>query len=395
MSLSTGHDLFMTPGPSVVPDRVLNAMHRAAPNIYEGELLNSLDEILDKLRKVARTSGDPTIYISNGHGVWEAALHNVLQAGDKVLCLTTGIFGNGWAATASTMGIEVEMVDFGTNSSFTPDTVADILRADKNNEIKAVLATHTDTSSSVRNDIEGLRAAMDSAGHHALLLVDCIASLACEPFEMDAWGVDVMVAACQKGLMTPPGMAFTFHNTKATEASNHITKTSPYWDWSPRTNPEVFYRRFAGTPPTHHLYGLNEALKMIVDEEGIENVWDRHTKQARAVWAAVDIWAEAGAIRCNVGDKNHRSTAVTTVVSQGPDLTPLHRWCTDTAGLVLGIGIGFGEYESSNIFRIGHMGHMNPVMLLGALATIETGLKTLNIPIGQGALEAAGHVLSA
>ena len=151
MSLSTGRDLFMTPGPSVVPDRVLNAMHRAAPNIYQGDLLSSVDDILDKLRKVARTSGDPTIYISNGHGVWEAALHNVLQAGDKVLCLTTGTFGNGWAATATTMGIEVEMVDFGTNSSIIPDTVSDILRADTNNEIKAVLATHTDTSSSVSN----------------------------------------------------------------------------------------------------------------------------------------------------------------------------------------------------------------------------------------------------
>ncbi|MHA1128659.1 MAG: pyridoxal-phosphate-dependent aminotransferase family protein, partial [Alphaproteobacteria bacterium] len=376
-----------------IPDRVLNAMHRAAPNIYEGDLVETTDGILDNLRKIAHTTGDPTIYISNGHGVWEAALHNVLQAGDKVLCLTTGIFGNGWANVAIKMGIEVELVDFGTSGSFDAAKVAEILRADTDN-IKAVLATHTDTSSSVNNNIAALRAAIDETGHHALLMVDCIASLGCEPFEMDAWGVDVMVAGCQKGLMVPPGVAFTFHNSKAAEISENIPKTSPYWDWIPRTNPERFYMRFNGTPPTHHLFGLDEALKMLVDEEGIENVWARHEKQAQAVWAAVDKWSEAGAIRCNVSLAADRSTAVTTVVSNTVDLTPLHRWCQDTAGLTLGVGIGFGDYEPHQIFRIGHMGHMNPVMLLGALSTIEAGLSALQIPHGEGAIAAAGRVLS-
>lgn len=393
MSLSQGRDLFMTPGPSVIPDRVLNAMHRAAPNIYEGDLIETTDGILDNLRKVARTTGDPTIYISNGHGVWEAALHNVLQAGDKVLCLATGTFGNGWANVATRMGIEVELIDFGTSGSFDSAKVAEILRSDTGS-IKAIFATHTDTSSSVTNDISALRNAIDDTGHHALLMVDCIASLGCEPFEMDAWGVDVMVAACQKGLMVPPGVAFTFHNTKAAEKSESIAKSSPYWDWEPRINPDRFYMRFNGTPPTHHLFGLDEALKMLVDEEGIENVWARHTKQAQAVWAAVDKWAEAGAIRCNVANINDRSTAVTTVVSDTVDLTPLHRWCQDTAGLVLGVGIGFGGYEPRQIFRIGHMGHMNPVMLLGALSTIETGLSALQILHGDGAIAAAGRVLS-
>lgn len=393
MSLSQGRDLFMTPGPSVIPDRVLNAMHRAAPNIYEGDLIETTDGILNNLRKVARTTGDPTIYISNGHGVWEAALHNVLQAGDKVLCLATGIFGNGWANVATKMGIEVELIDFGTSGSFDSEKVAEVLRTDTGN-IKAVLATHTDTSSSVTNNISALRAAIDQTGHHALLMVDCIASLGCEPFEMDAWGVDVMVAGCQKGLMVPPGVAFTFHNAKAAEVSENTKKSSPYWDWVPRTNPERFYMRFNGTPPTHHLFGLDEALKMLVDEEGIENVWARHTKQAQAVWAAIDKWAEAGAIRCNVNNIADRSSAVTTVVSDTVDLTPLHRWCQDTAGLVLGVGIGFGDYEPHQIFRIGHMGHMNPVMLLGALSTIEAGLSALQIPHGEGAIAAAGRVLS-
>jgi len=393
MSLSHGRDLFMTPGPSVIPDRVLNAMHRAAPNIYEGDLIEMTDRILDKLRKVAGTTGDPTIYISNGHGVWEAALHNVLQAGDKVLCLATGTFGSGWASVATTMGIDAEVIDFGTSGSFDVTKVAEVLRADTG-KIKAVLATHTDTSTSVTNDIAALRKVIDDTGHHALLMVDCIASLACEPFEMDAWGVDVMVAACQKGLMVPPGAAFTFHNAKAAQVSESTKKTSPYWDWIPRTNPDRFYMRFNGTPPTHHLYGLDEALIMLVDEEGIENVWARHRKQAQAVWAAIDTWAEAGAIRCNVRNTNERSTAVTTVISDTVDLLPLHQWCQDTAGLVLGVGIGFGDYEPHQIFRIGHMGHMNPVMLLGALSTIEAGLAALQIPHGEGAIAAAGRVLS-
>ena len=395
MTHSFGRDLFMTPGPSVIPDRVLNAMHQAAPNIYEGDLIDTVDGILENLRKVARTSGAPTIYISNGHGVWEAALHNVLCAGDKALCLSTGTFGTGWANTATAMGIEVETLDFGTSGKFDPARVADVLRADKTGVIKAVLATHTDTSSAVSNDVAALRSAIDASGHPALLMVDCIASLACEPFEMDAWGVDVMVAGCQKGLMTPPGMAFTFHNAKAAEISTNTPKSSPYWDWQPRTSPERFYMRFAGTPPTHHLLGLNEALQMIVVEEGLENVWARHAKQANAVWAAVDTWASEGAIRCNVSNPDHRSTAVTTVVSDTTDLIPLQKWCADQAGLILGVGIGFGDYLPHQIFRIGHMGHMNPVMLLGALSTIDTGLKVLGIPHGSGAIEAAGKVLSA
>ncbi|MEO1920237.1 MAG: aminotransferase class V-fold PLP-dependent enzyme [Paracoccaceae bacterium] len=392
MSLSHGRDLFMTPGPSVVPDRVLNAMHRAAPNIYEGDLVDMTDGILGNLRKVAHTAGDPTIYISNGHGVWEAALNNVLQPGDKVLCLAAGVFGHGWAAVARQMGMTVKLMDFGVSGGLDVDLVADALRVDPT--INAVLVTHTDTSSSVRNDIAALRKAIDSTGHHALLMVDCIASLASEPFEMDAWGVDVMVAGCQKGIMTPPGVAFTFHNAKAAEVSRNIPKTSPYWDWEPRVNPERFYYRFNGTPPTHHLFGLSEALTMLVDEEGIENVWARHAKQAQAVWAAVAIWAQAGAIRANVPDHAHRSTAVTTVISDGHNMEPLHQWCQDTAGLTLGVGISFGPYTSDQAFRIGHMGHMNPAMLLGALTTIETGLRALQIPIGEGGIAAAGAVLS-
>ncbi len=394
MKLSYGRDLFLTPGPSVIPDRVLNAMHRAAPNIYDGPLIDMVDRILEQLREVAQTGGQPSIYIANGHGAWEASLANIAAPGDRVLTLATGTFGLGYAETARKMGIAVELLDFGTKNGFDPQVVEDALRADKARHIKAVISVQTDTSTSVNNDIAALRGVLDACGHPALLVVDCIASLGCERFEMDAWGVDVMVAACQKGLMTPPGMAFTFHNEKAAEVAAGMEKTSPYWDWEPRVNGEYFYQKFGGTPPTHLLYGLAEALKMIVEEEGINHVWARHRHQARAIWAAVDVWGQKGALRCHVPDPADRSTAVTTLVSDTYDLSLLRAWCADTAGLTLGMAIGPIWADRDKAMRIGHMGHMNPPMLLGALATIDAGLKALNIPHGSGALEAASAILA-
>ncbi|MEE9454787.1 MAG: aminotransferase class V-fold PLP-dependent enzyme [Paracoccaceae bacterium] len=390
MKLSYGRDLFMTPGPSVIPDRVLNAMHRAAPNIYEGPLIDSFDGILENLGKTARTTGNAAIYICNGHGVWEAALHNVIAPGQKVLVLATGRFGHGWAEVAQKMGIIVELLDFGSTSQIDPEKITQALKADKSHEIRAVMGTHTDTSTSVCNDIPALRTAIDAAQHPALLMVDCIASLGCEPFEMDAWGVDVMVAGCQKGLMTPPGLAFSFHNAKADAVSQTIKKTSAYWDWTPRISGERFYQKFGGTAPTHHIFGLEAALEMLVIDEGLENVWARHKRQAESIWAAVDAWGKGGVLRCNVPDPKDRSCAVTTIISDNTDLTPLRKWCENQAGLVLGIGLGFDEHA----FRIGHMGHMNPPMLLGALATIDAGLKALDIPHGEGALDAAIRVIS-
>ena len=168
-----------------------------------------------------------------------------------------------------------------------------------------------DTASSVRNDVAAIRAALDAAGHPALLAVDSIACLACDRFEMDAWGVDVMVAACQKGLMTPPGLAFTFQGARA--MAERVRCPSPYWDWGPRTAPEAYYQLFCGTAPTHHLYGLRAALDMILDEEGLEAVWRRHAVFARAVWAAVDAWGAEGALELNIADPGLRSHAVTTI----------------------------------------------------------------------------------
>lgn len=394
MSFARGRELVLTPGPSVMPDRVLRAMQRPAPNIYEGELVEITDSILRDLGRLAGTAGETALYVSNGHGVWEAALSNLFGPGDAILALASGTFGHGWADTGRVMGLDVEVLDFGRHAPVDPTALGERLKEDTAHHIKGILVVHADTSSSVRNDVSRLRQAIDDVGHPALLLVDCIASFCCDVYEMDDWGVDVTVTACQKGLMTPPGLAYVMFNGKAAAIARANPVRSPYWNWSPRTQPERFYERFCGTAPTHLLYAQREALDMIA-EEGRAAIFKRHALLARAVWAAVVAWSSDGPLRCNIVDPEFRSHAVTTILADAHDMLQLRRWCEDEAGLILGLGLGFlvPEFmEGKSVFRIGHMGHLNPPMLLGALATIDSGLKALDIPHGSGALEAAAVV---
>ncbi len=394
MSFARGRELVLTPGPSVMPDRVLRAMQRPAPNIYEGELVEITDSILRDLGRLAGTVGETALYVSNGHGVWEAALSNLFGPGDAILALASGTFGHGWADTGRVMGLDVEVLEFGRHAPVDPTALSERLKEDTAHRIKGILVVHADTSSSVRNDVPRLRQAIDDVGHPALLLVDCIASFCCDVYEMDDWGVDVTVTACQKGLMTPPGLAYVMFNGKAAAIARANPVRSPYWNWSPRTQPERFYERFCGTAPTHLLYAQREALDMIA-EEGRAAIFKRHALLARAVWAAVVAWSSDGPLRCNIEDPEFRSHAVTTILADPHDMLQLRRWCEDEAGLILGLGLGFlvPEFmEGKSVFRIGHMGHLNPPMLLGALATIDSGLKALDIPHGSGALEAAAVV---
>ncbi|MDF1803079.1 pyridoxal-phosphate-dependent aminotransferase family protein [Thalassovita sp.] len=396
MSLANGLQYLAIPGPSVMPEAVLRAMHRTAPNIYEGELVDMMDGLIRDLKRVARTEHNAVIYIGNGHGAWEAALSNVLEPGDRVLMPSTGRFGHGWADMAVGLGVEPEILDFGRKTPFDLVAVAEALAADTGHKIKAVLATHVDTSSSVRNDIAGLRATLDAAGHPALLMADCIASLGCDVFEMDAWGVDVMVAASQKGLMVPPGLGFVFFNDRAAARRSQIERVSRYWDWVPRSQPEIFYQYFGGTPPTHHLYGLRTALDMI-HAEGMDTVWARHATLARAIWAAVDAWGQGGPMSLNVEAPEDRSHAVTALRLGAPHGTRLRRWVEAETGMTLGIGLGMSEPDDPNgdgFFRIGHMGHVNAQMVMGMLGSIQAGLIALEIPHGAGALEAAAKVMA-
>lgn len=398
VDLSRGRTYSAIPGPSVMPDRVLNAMHRAAPNIYAGALNDMVAGMWPDLRAVAGTSHHVAAYIANGHGTWEAANSNLFSRGDKALVLATGRFGIGWAESARALGVDVEILDFGKSSPIDMNRVADHLRRDRAGEIKAVLTTHVDTASSVKTDIPALRAAMDSAGHAALLCVDCIASMGCDEYRMDDWGVDVTVSASQKGLMTPPGMGFVWFSEAARQRCQRSDLRTPYWAWGPRAEPEEFWQYWDGTAPTHHLYGLREALTMLLHEEGLENVWARHKVLARAVWAAFDAWSAGNdRIGLNVADPAFRSHAVTAARLGAPDATRLREWTEQTAGVTLGIGLGMAlpsDPAWHGFLRVAHMGHVNAHMTLGVLATMEAGLTALSIPHGGGALAAAADVIA-
>ncbi|MEO0401506.1 MAG: aminotransferase class V-fold PLP-dependent enzyme [Pseudomonadota bacterium] len=393
---SHGRDYLAIPGPSVMPDAVLQAMHRAAPNIYAGELVDIAASLVPDLKAVARTAGHVAMYIGNGHAAWEAALANTISPGDTVLVPATGRFGHGWGDMADGLGAQVEILDFGKRAPMDMDRIAETLLADTQHRIKAVLAVHVDTSTSVRNDISALRGALDATGHPALLMADCIASLGCDQFEMDAWGVDVMVAGCQKGLMVPPGMSFVFFNDRAQAVRAAMPRVSRYWDWQPRANPEEFFMYWNGTAPTHHLYGLRTALDML-HGEGIEQVWRRHKLLAQAIWAACEAWGQDGPLELNVVDPAHRSCAVTALRIGAPHGTALRDWVDHNLGLTLGIGLGMappGDPAWHGFFRLGHMGHVNGHMILGLLGGIEAGLTALEIPHGRGALDGAASIIA-
>jgi len=403
MSLAHGRDHLAIPGPSVIPSRVLQAMQRPAPNIYGGELVALADSVRADLATIARSANEPVIYLGNGHAAWEASLANVFARGEHLLALVTGRFGRGWARMADGLGIEVTTLDFGATTPVDTSRLIESLTADRRvgggPRIKAITAVLSDTSTSVRNDIPAIRAAMDAADHPALLMVDAICSFACEPIDMDGWGIDVMVAGCQKGLMTPPGLAFTFQNDRAIAARRSLGTArcvTPYWDWLPRIEPSMFPERFGGTPPTHHLFGLRAALDLLA-EEGIEHVWSRHEAFARVVWTAVEAWGADGGLALQVPDPAHRSHAVTTIGTEADDATRLREWCEQEAGVTLGVGLSAGAAEavtSDALFRIGHMGHLNPPMLLGTLGTIDTALKALDIAHGSDALDRAAGAIA-
>ncbi len=395
MSLANGREYMAIPGPSVFPDRVLRAMHRTSPNIYTGELVDITDSVRRDLCTMAGTVHDLAMYVCNGHGTWEAALTNTMSRGDKVLVLGTGHFCEGWGAMARALGIETDVISFGYAATINPTRVAEALAADTSHAYRAVLIVQVDTASSVRNDIQVVRRLLDEANHPALLMVDNMASFGVEEFYMDAWGVDVMITGCQKGLMVPPGMGFVFFSDKAAKARETANCVTPYWDWRPRVDAEFYYHNFCGTAPTHNLYGLREALDIILFEEGLEAVWHRHAVLARAVAAAFDVWGEGVRLSLNIEDPSIRSHAVTTVRMGGQDGDRLREWLEAMTGVTLGIPNGAPAEVAPEYFRIGHMGHVNAHMVLGVLGSVQAGLTALNIPHSSGGLDAATAIISA
>lgn len=385
MPLANGRPFLAIPGPSVFPDEVLQAMHRPGVNIYEGALIEMTHGIIPDLKKVARMDGYAMIYISNGHGAWEAAVANTLDPGDKALVLETGRFAIGWADIAETLGAVPELLSAAPRMPIDPQAVEDRLRADTAHEIKSVLVCQIDTSTGVLNDVAAIRAAMDAAGHPALLQVDCMASLGCVPYEMGAWGADVTIAGSQKGLMTPPGLGLVWASEKAWQASKLLTRGRAHWDWTPRGQPEEYYQHFHGTAPVQHLFGLRKALDMILDE-GMEAIWDRHAHLANGVRAAISRWGEAGPMEFNIIAPEARSDAVTTILTGDMDASVLRKIAEKQLGVTLGIGLGISP---TGAFRIGHMGHVNAPMILGTLGAIELAMAHMEADYAPGGVEAA------
>ncbi|MEM7544631.1 MAG: aminotransferase class V-fold PLP-dependent enzyme [Pseudomonadota bacterium] len=385
MPLANGRPFLAIPGPSVFPDEVLQAMHRPGINIYEGPLIEMTHTIIADLKKVARGADYAMIYISNGHGGWEAAVSNTLDPGDKALVLDTGRFAVGWAEIASTLGAEPEMLSAAPRRPIDPQAVEDRLRADTSHEIKSVLVCQIDTATGILNDIPAIRAAMDAARHPALLQVDCMASLGCVPFEMKDWGVDVTIAGSQKGLMTPPGLGLVWASEKAWEHSKTLTRGRAHWDWLPRGAPEVYYQHFHGTAPVQHLFGLRKALDMMLAET-MEAIWARHATLAKGVRAAVAHWGSAGPMEFNVLTPEARSDAVTTILTGEMNANTLRAIAEEKLGVTLGIGLGM---DPETAFRIGHMGHVNAPMILGTLGAVELSLSHMGADYAPGGVEAA------
>jgi alanine-glyoxylate transaminase / serine-glyoxylate transaminase / serine-pyruvate transaminase len=390
MAVRAGRQLLAIPGPTNIPDEVLQAMHRPAVDIYAGPLIALTDSLLHDLTKLFATAGRSYIYIANGHGAWEAALTNVLSRGDKVLVLESGMFALSWGDAAKRLGVEVEVLAGDWRHAVRPEQVEARLRQDAGATIKAILAVQIDTSTGVLTDIKAVGEAIKRVGHDALFMVDTVASLACVPFAMDAWGVDVAMAGSQKGLMTPPGLGFVAAGERARATNQKADLRTPYWDWSVRDG-ESHYQKYAGTPPEQLLFALRQALDMLL-EEGLDNVFLRHQLLAEAVRRAVSVWQKGKVIDFNVAEPGERSNTVTTVLlGDGFDPRLLHDYCNFKCGVALGRGLG---KLNGKAFRIAHMGHINAPMILGTLGVIEMALRALGIPHGSGGVEAAIEWLS-
>jgi alanine-glyoxylate transaminase / serine-glyoxylate transaminase / serine-pyruvate transaminase len=389
MVVRAGREFLAIPGPTTVPDEVLQAMHRPAIDIYAGSLIALTDRLLANLRWLFQTKGRTYIYIANGHGAWEAALTNVLSRGDRILVLESGRFARGWGEMAAKLGIAVEVLAGDWRRAVRPEEVEARLREDVRtagtNRFKAVLVVQVDTASGAVNDIAAIGKAIKAAGHDALYMVDAVASLGCMPFAMDAWGVDVAMAGSQKGLMTPPGLGFVAAGARARTAHKRADLRTPYWDWTAREG-KVHYQKYCGTAPEHLMFGLARAFE-IIRAEGLDNIFRRHRVLGEAVRRAVAVWARGKVLDFNIAAAAQRSDTVTTIrMGEGRDARPLRAYCNTKCGVVLGQGLG---ELSDGAFRIAHMGHVNAPMVLGTLGVVECALQALDIPHRKGGVEAA------
>ena len=382
-----GRHFLQIPGPTNVPDRVLRAMDGPTIDHRGPDFAKLGKDVLEGLRPIFQTTGAVVIYPSSGTGACEAALINTLSAGDRVLIMETSWFSHiAWRETATKLGLQAEYAPGTWRRGASPEDLEQRLRDDKAHTIKAVVVVHNETSTGVTSRIGDLRKAMNSAKHSALLIVDTVSSLGSIEFKHDEWEVDVTVTGSQKGLMLPPGLGFNAISEKALAASRKATLPRAYWDWEPmlKNNVSGF---FPYTPATNLLYAMREALAMM-QEEGLQNIFRRHQRHGDATRAAVKGWGLE--IVCE--DPREYSNSLTAIYTpDGHDADRLRTLILDRFDMSLGTGLG---KLGGKVFRIGHLGSFNDLMLAGTLVGVEMGLRLAGVPHATGGVMAAMDVLS-
>ncbi|MEM1163912.1 MAG: aminotransferase class V-fold PLP-dependent enzyme [Pseudomonadota bacterium] len=385
-SRKAGRHFLQIPGPSAVPDRILRAISMQTIDHRGPDFAAVGHTALDGMKTIFKTdAGRAIIYPASGTGAWEAALINTLSEGDRVLMYETGHFSMLWMKMAKRLGLEPEFIEGDWRGGADPEAIAARLREDKAHEIKAVCVVHNETSTGSVSPIADVRAAIDSTGHPALLMVDSISGLASVDFRFDEWGVDVCVSGSQKGLMLPPGISFNCVNDKAMEVAKTGGMRRSYWDWQEMADlNQTGY--FPYTPATNMLYGLNEAIAMI-HEEGLENVFARHARHGRATRAAVRAW-DLDVLCAQQGQESGVLTAV--LLPEGHSADAFRATVLENFDISLGNGL---SKVADRVFRIGHLGDFNDAMLMGTLSGIEMGLAKSGIPHAKGGIDAAMKVL--
>ncbi len=387
MDFQSGRHFLQIPGPTNVPDRVLRAMARPTIDHRGPEFSRLVREVLEGLKQVSKTTGTVVLYPSSGTGAWEAALVNTLSPGDKILMFETGHFATMWRNVALRLGLGVDFVPGDWRHGVDPATVEAKLAEDRGRAIKALAIVHNETSTGVASRVAEIRKAIDRVGHPALFMVDTISSLASMDYRHDEWGVDVTVCCSQKGLMLPPGLGLNTISGKALAASKSARLPRSYWDWEAMisTNKSGF---FPYTPATNLLYGLRESLN-ILQEEGLDRVFARHDRLAEATRRAVRAWNLE--LLC-LNPQEYSSTLTAVLMPAGHDADAFRKLVLGKFNMSLGNGLGKVQ---GKVFRIGHLGDFNDLMLAGTLSGLEMGLALAGVPFIKGGVLAALDYLSA
>jgi len=383
---AAGRHFLQIPGPTNVPDRVLRAMDYPTIDHRGPQFAAIGKKCLDGMKTIFKTRSHVIIYPASGTGAWEAALVNVLQEGDLVLMVETGHFATLWHKMATKLGLETEFLATDWRRGVEPQSVEDRLRADTDGKIKAVCLVHNETSTGSTSAIAEVRSAIDAVGHDALLLVDTISSLASIDFRHDEWGVDVTVSGSQKGLMLPPGLSFNAISEKAISASQTSAMRRSYWDWSEQIAANAD-GAFPYTPATNLLYGLAEAIDML-HEEGLDAVFARHDRHAAATRRAVQAWGLE--VLCQE-PRDFSSSLTAVLLPDGHDADAFRAEVLKKFNMSLGNGL---SKLAGKVFRIGHLGDFNDLMLLGTLSGVEMGLSLADIPHQKGGVDAAMLLLN-